>query len=98
ADLGLGIAFVFRFASPLHERKDAMRNFLENKCLKPILGDWVDDATRIHSLDTMGHNWWSVIVAGAGVIAAILGDEATASQLAGRIREWSAYPGSEWSR
>jgi hypothetical protein len=98
ADVGLGIALVLRFPSPLHERKEAMRQFLAVKCLKPILADWIDDETRIHSLDSMGHNWWSVIVSGAGVIASILGDDACASRLAAKIREWAAYPGNEWSR
>jgi oligo-alginate lyase len=42
----------------------------------PILNDWILSPTRIHSLDTMGHNWWGVCVAGAGIGAlALLGDD-----------------------
>jgi oligo-alginate lyase len=42
----------------------------------PILNDWVLPGTRIHSFDSMGHNWWGVCVAGAGLCAlALLGDE-----------------------
>jgi oligo-alginate lyase len=42
----------------------------------PILNDWVLPGTRIHSFDTMGHNWWGFCVAGAGMCAlALLGEE-----------------------
>lgn len=48
----------------------------------PILNDWVLPGVRIHSFDSMGHNWWGVCVAGAGLCAlALLGDDP-------RSREW----------
>ena len=31
----------------------------------PALGDWALPETRIHALDSMGHNWWAVCVAEA---------------------------------
>jgi len=34
--------------------------------IMPIMKDWVLKGTRIHALDTMGHNWWMVCVASAG--------------------------------
>jgi hypothetical protein len=44
--------------------------------VQPILNDWVLPGRRIHSLDSMGHNWWGVCVAGAGLCAlALLGDD-----------------------
>ncbi|MGH8692812.1 MAG: heparinase II/III family protein [Burkholderiales bacterium] len=46
----------------------------------PILNDWVLPEKRIHALDSMGHNWWSVIVSGAGVGAlALLGADTRAA-------------------
>ncbi len=40
----------------------------------PILNDWVLQPHRIHALDSMGHNWWTVIISGAGIGALALLD------------------------
>ncbi len=56
--------------------------------VEPLLGDWVLPEKRIHARDSMGHNWWSVCVAGAGVGAlALLADDPRA---AGWVREVEA--------
>lgn len=45
----------------------------------PILNDWVLPGSRIHSFDSMGHNWWGVCVSGAGLCAlALLEDDVRA--------------------
>lgn len=67
--------------------------------IEPTLEDWVRPATRIHVLDTMGHNWWSVCVSSAGVAAlALLGDErragAWADEVGRAMHEWFDYRGS----
>ncbi|MGA1237932.1 MAG: heparinase II/III domain-containing protein [Limisphaerales bacterium] len=64
----------------------------------PILGDWVDPERRIHALDSMGHNWWSVCVAMAGTAAlAIMPDEERASgwveDMVEGFPEWFEYGG-----
>lgn len=43
--------------------------------LEPALGDWVLEPTRIHSLNTMGHNWWTSCVYNAGILALALQNE-----------------------
>jgi hypothetical protein len=65
----------------------------------PTLNDWVLPGTRIHSLDSMGHNWWGVCVSGAGLCAlALLGDEARAQGWIDAIdagfKQWFDYPGN----
>jgi hypothetical protein len=46
----------------------------------PILEDWVLPEHRIHALDSMGHNWWSVCVSGAGLgVLALLGEDPRAT-------------------
>ena len=65
----------------------------------PILNDWVLPGVRIHSFDSMGHNWWGVCVAGAGLCAlALLGDDARApgwiDALDAGFEQWFNYPGS----
>lgn len=38
--------------------------------IEPLLGDWLLDPTRIHSLNSMGHNWWTACV-GMGALLAL---------------------------
>jgi len=40
----------------------------------PALNDWVLPERRIHALDSMGHNWWAVCIAGPGIAALALLD------------------------
>jgi hypothetical protein len=66
--------------------------------IEPALEDWISDRTRIHALDTMGHNWWSCCVGNAGIAAlAILEDEPRAAswvrEISGAFEKWLAYSG-----
>ena len=65
----------------------------------PILNDWVLPGRRIHSFDSMGHNWWGVCVAGAGLCAlALLGDEPRAQgwidAMDAGFEQWFNYRGN----
>ncbi len=65
----------------------------------PTLNDWVLSEQRIHALDSMGHNWWSVCVAMAGLAAlSLLGDEPRAESwirdVSDAFPEWFAYSGN----
>ena len=80
------------------ERK-TIREAMIKLALLPTLGDWVLPGTRIHSLDSMGHNWWGVCVAGAGLCAlALLGDEPRAQIWVDAVdagfQQWFNYPGN----
>jgi hypothetical protein len=73
---------------------------LVTKGLHPILDDWLLEPTRIHSLDTMGHNWWSAMVFNAGIGAmAVLQERPDVlpwlQQIAEASKEWYTYAGSE---
>jgi len=73
---------------------------LVTKGLHPILDDWLLEPTRIHSIDTMGHNWWSAVVFNAGVGAmAVLQERPDVlpwlQSIAEASREWYSYAGSE---
>jgi hypothetical protein len=59
----------------------------------PTLNDWLLPGQRIHALDSMGHNWWSVCVSMAGLAAlSLLGDEPRAEAWVQEVSE--AFP--EW--
>jgi hypothetical protein len=64
----------------------------------PTLEDWVLPAHRIHALDSMGHNWWSVCVSQAGMAAlSLVGEDARASGWVKAAAEaldlWFTYAG-----
>lgn len=94
ADLGVALAVIASLHSPLSHRKADLADFLREKCWTPAVADWLSPSTRLHSLDSMGHNWWSVIVGGAGVVAALLGWKPEARQAAEALTSWFRYPGN----
>jgi hypothetical protein len=65
----------------------------------PTLNDWVLGEKRIHALDSMGHNWWSVCVSMAGLASlSLLGDEPRAEgwveEVSNSFPEWFYYRGN----
>ena len=65
----------------------------------PTLDDWVLGEKRIHALDSMGHNWWSVCVSMAGLASlSLVGDHPQAEAWAQRVSdvfpEWFYYQGN----
>ena len=67
--------------------------------IEPALKDWLLDGTRIHALDTMGHNWWSACVFSAGLgCLAMLDEEPRAADWLRRISaatsEWFGFAGN----
>ena len=80
------------------ERKEIAAG-LVNLGMLPTLKDWLLPGTRIHALDSMGHNWWSACVFSAGLAAlAVLDEEPRAADWLRRIAAgsvaWFNYPGS----
>lgn len=43
--------------------------------VEPLLGDWVLEPTRIHSLNSMGHNWWTSCAGMGGLLALSISNE-----------------------
>ncbi len=70
--MSLGIA-LFGDLIPEADRKYIIEKTYE-RGIKTILEDWVLPGTRIHALDTMGHNFWIVIVSAAGLASLVLKD------------------------
>jgi len=65
----------------------------------PTLEDWILGEKRLHALDSMGHNWWSVCVSMAGLAAlSLLGDQPQAQLWVQRVSEafpeWFTYQGN----
>lgn len=69
--------------------------------VQPSLGDWFLDPTRIHSLNSMGHNWWTSCVCNGGLLALSLQNELpkareAADKLYNQLPEWFAFAGDEY--
>ena len=65
------------------ERKQIAEG-LNKLALEPLLGDWLIEPTRIHSLNSMGHNWWTSCVCMGGILALSLQNELHIA------KEWAA--------
>lgn len=80
------------------DRKTIADGLMSHAAL-PILDDWILPGLRIHSLDSMGHNWWGVCVSGAGPCAlALLGDDPRAQGWVDAVdagyAQWFEYRGN----
>jgi hypothetical protein len=79
--------------------RQAIADIMLRLAVEPILNDWILPGKRIHSLDSMGHNWWGVCVAGAGLCAlTLLGDDPRAQSWIDAIDagylQWFKYSGN----
>lgn len=79
------------------DRKTIAGGLISHAAL-PILDDWILPDARIHSFESMGHNWWGVCVSGAGLCAlALLGDDPRAQAWVDAVdagyAQWFQYRG-----
>ena len=80
------------------ERKDIAGKIVKMG-IEPSIGDWISKDRRIHSLNSMGHNWWSAVVHEAGVASlAVMNEIPEARGWAGQVlessTEWMSFSGS----
>ncbi len=64
----------------------------------PLLGDWFLEPTRIHSLNSMGHNWWTSCIGMGGLLALAISNEIPQAYDASRsvvaaFPEWFDFAG-----
>jgi oligo-alginate lyase len=77
----------------------ALKKAVLERGVGPVFQEWVEPESRIHALDSMGHNWWSVCVCGALIgLFACAGEDRDAQKkfalAAGAILEFFEYPGN----
>jgi len=101
ADFSAAMGVGFRFAEGALPPEDVQQwsSSISHKGIEPLLADWIDPKTRIHALDSMGHNWWAVCVSGAAVgLFAVRDTHPKADSLLHRIGdnfvEFFDYPGN----
>lgn len=73
---GFAFAYDCMYDGFTDEERKTIREAMIRLGIRPLLSDWVLPGERIHALDSMGHNWWAVCIALAGVgILSILDEE-----------------------
>ena len=65
---------------------------------EPLLGDWLLEPTRIHSLNSMGHNWWTSCLGMGGLLALAISNEVPEAAAAAEaavlsLPEWFDFAG-----
>lgn len=91
-----GYDVVYDLLTPA-ERKE-IADGLYNLAVEPLLGDWLAEPTRIHSLNSMGHNWWTACLNGGAQLALAIGNErpdaaALAEKAVESLPEWFDFAG-----
>lgn len=81
------------------ERKKIAKG-LYSLAVEPLLGDWIDPEKRIHSLNSMGHNWWTSCVGMGAILGLAISNEVPeAGKLAERavnaLPEWFDFAGDQ---
>lgn len=79
------------------ERKEIAKG-LYRLGVEPSLGDWLLEPTRIHSLNSMGHNWWTSCVCMGGILALSLQNELEEAREGAQavfeyLPEWFSFAG-----
>lgn len=79
------------------DRKEIAQG-LYRLAVEPLLGDWLVEPTRIHSLNSMGHNWWSSCLGMGGLLALAISNEVPeaaqmAEQAVESLPEWFDFAG-----
>lgn len=81
------------------ERKE-IADGLYRLAVEPLLGDWLVPQTRIHSLNSMGHNWWTSCVGMGALLGLAISNEVPqageyARMAVESLPEWFDFAGDE---
>lgn len=84
------------------ERKEIAEG-LYRLAVEPLLGDWIVPETRIHSLNSMGHNWWTSCVGMGALLGLAISNEMPqageyAKLAVESLPEWFDFAGDEIQR
>lgn len=79
------------------ERREIAQGFYR-LAVEPLLGDWILEPTRIHSLNSMGHNWWTSCACMGALLGLSIGNEvpeaaAGARKVVEALPEWFDFAG-----
>lgn len=76
---GFAVAYDCMYDAFTEKEREIIRGAMLKLGIHPLLSDWMYDGSRVHALDSMGHNWWSVCTGLAGVALCAIYDEVDGS-------------------
>lgn len=94
--MAIGFDAIYNYLSK-NERKELAAGLVKLG-IEPALNDWLIGNDRIHSLNSMGHNWWPACVCMAGVASlAVENEEPRAAEWTEKVYEslpqWFGFAG-----
>ncbi len=94
----LALAYDAVYADMTPAERSSIARGLYNLAVEPLLGDWISEPTRIHSLNSMGHNWWTSCVSMGAILGMAIGNEvpeaaAAAEAAVEALPEWFDFAG-----
>ena len=94
--LAMAYDAIYDLLTPSERRQIA--DGLYRLCVEPLLGDWILEPTRIHSLNSMGHNWWTSCAGMGGLLALAISNESEAARKGAEtlievLPEWFEFEG-----
>lgn len=94
----LALAYDAVYADMTPAERSSIARGLYNLAVEPLLGDWISEPTRIHSLNSMGHNWWTSCVGMGAILGMAIGNEvpegaAAAEAAVEALPEWFDFAG-----
>lgn len=97
---GYALGYDFCYDALTPAERETIEQAMIDKGIRPLLEDWVLPGTRVHALDSMGHNWWAVCIGFAGIgLLAIRERVPEAADWMERIlaalRAFCGYPGEQ---
>ncbi|SCM55416.1 heparinase II/III domain-containing protein [Petrimonas mucosa] len=96
--IAMGYDAIYNYLTP--KERQEITDGIYRLIIEPLLGDWVTGTTRIHSLNSMGHNWWAVCACNGGLLALAMSNESEearkgAEAVLEALPEWFEFAGSE---
>ena len=97
---GMALGYEFFREMLSEEEKDIIVKGTYEKGILPLFEEWILPGTRIHAMETMGHNWWSDCVGGGALAAVLMSDRLECGkELAEKamldMYQWAAYKGNQ---
>ena len=95
--IAIGFDCAYDYLTPSERKKIA--DGIVRVGIKPAMDDWLSPEKDIHTLDNMGHNWWSACVYMAGFASMAIKDEVPEAKqwavgIAQTATEWFNFYGS----
>lgn len=101
-NFGMACGYDMFYDSLTKEERKIISDATIQKGIMPTVDDWLRPETRVHAMDTMGHNWWIVCISMAGVAALVMKKDCPELEkeyglILDGVKTWFDYNGNEYN-